>query len=250
MIAIAWMIAGAVLTVLYFVFTHRRHTPYLELDLDSLPPLNDGLQTLAGLTGGAVYDGNRVHSAAERRAVSGDAGGHRGRATHACIWKRSCGTAGELERRVRRTAVRKGARGRQGARADRCNGRVERDSQSARAAERRRRRARRSTAAPRWWNLRRFNHRTHRKLLIVDGEIGYTFGHGIADQWLGDGEDEDHWRDTAVRVEGPVVARAAIGVHGELDRRDALRAGRRRLLSEARSQEATVERARGQQRIR
>ena len=58
---------------------------------------------------------------------------------------------------------------------------------------------------PRWWNLRRFNHRTHRKLLIVDGAIGYTFGHGIADQWLGDGEDEDHWRDTAVRLEGPVA---------------------------------------------
>ena len=37
-------------------------------------------------------------------------------------------------------------------------------------------------------------------------QIGYTFGHGIADQWLGDGEDEDHWRDTAVRLEGPVVS--------------------------------------------
>ena len=58
---------------------------------------------------------------------------------------------------------------------------------------------------PHWWNLRRFNHRTHRKLLIVDGLIGYTFGHGIADQWLGHGQDEKHWRDTAVRVEGPAV---------------------------------------------
>jgi cardiolipin synthase len=58
---------------------------------------------------------------------------------------------------------------------------------------------------PRWWNWHRFNHRTHRKLLVIDGRIGYTFGHGIADQWLGHGEDENHWRDTAVRVEGPVV---------------------------------------------
>ena len=58
---------------------------------------------------------------------------------------------------------------------------------------------------PAWWNLRRFNHRTHRKLLIVDGAVGYTFGHGIADQWLGDGEDADHWRDTGVRLEGPVA---------------------------------------------
>jgi cardiolipin synthase len=56
-----------------------------------------------------------------------------------------------------------------------------------------------------WWNLRRINHRTHRKLFIIDGRIGYTGGHGIADQWLGDGEDRQHWRDTAVRLEGPVV---------------------------------------------
>jgi cardiolipin synthase len=59
---------------------------------------------------------------------------------------------------------------------------------------------------PAWWNLRRFNHRTHRKVLIVDGSIGYSFGHGIADQWLGNGEDEEHWRDTAVRLEGPVAS--------------------------------------------
>jgi cardiolipin synthase len=58
---------------------------------------------------------------------------------------------------------------------------------------------------PRWWNWRRFNHRTHRKLLVVDGRIGYTFGHGVADQWLGNGDAAETWRDTAVRIEGPVV---------------------------------------------
>jgi cardiolipin synthase len=59
--------------------------------------------------------------------------------------------------------------------------------------------------APRWWNVGRLNSRTHRKLLIIDGRIAYTFGHGISDQWLGDGEDPEHWRDTALRLEGPVV---------------------------------------------
>ena len=58
---------------------------------------------------------------------------------------------------------------------------------------------------PSWWNIGRFNNRTHRKLLVVDGRIGYAFGHGISDQWLGDGEDPEHWRDTALRLEGPVV---------------------------------------------
>ena len=51
----------------------------------------------------------------------------------------------------------------------------------------------------------RFNHRTHRKLLVVDGRVGYAFGHGVADEWLGNGEDAEHWRDTGVRLEGPVV---------------------------------------------
>ena len=58
---------------------------------------------------------------------------------------------------------------------------------------------------PRYRNLRRLNHRTHRKLLLVDGAVGYTFGHGIADQWLGEAQDEHHWRDTAVRISGPGV---------------------------------------------
>jgi cardiolipin synthase len=57
----------------------------------------------------------------------------------------------------------------------------------------------------RWYTLSRFNHRTHRKLLIVDGEIGFTGGFGIADDWLGDADSPDHWRETVVRVEGPVV---------------------------------------------
>jgi cardiolipin synthase A/B len=58
----------------------------------------------------------------------------------------------------------------------------------------------------RWYNLDRVNHRTHRKLLIVDGRIGFTGGVGIADQWRGHGQDREHWRDSQFRAEGPVVA--------------------------------------------
>ena len=58
----------------------------------------------------------------------------------------------------------------------------------------------------RWYNLDRLNHRTHRKLLVVDGRIGFAGGVGIADHWLGHGQDREHWRDTHFRAEGPVVA--------------------------------------------
>ncbi len=57
-----------------------------------------------------------------------------------------------------------------------------------------------------WYNLGRINNRTHRKLLVVDGRIGFTGGVGIADQWRGNADDPEHWRDTHFRIDGPVVA--------------------------------------------
>lgn len=63
----------------------------------------------------------------------------------------------------------------------------------------------------RWYSLSRLNNRTHRKLLVVDGRIGFTGGVGIADQWSGHAQDSDHWRDLHFRVEGPVVAQMQAG---------------------------------------
>ncbi len=57
----------------------------------------------------------------------------------------------------------------------------------------------------RWYSLDRLNNRTHRKLLVIDGQVGFTGGVGIADQWEGHAQDPDHWRDIHFQMTGPVV---------------------------------------------
>ena len=58
----------------------------------------------------------------------------------------------------------------------------------------------------RWYSITRINNRTHRKLLVVDGKIGFTGGVGIADLWSGHAQSKNHWRDSHYQVEGPAVA--------------------------------------------
>jgi cardiolipin synthase len=55
------------------------------------------------------------------------------------------------------------------------------------------------------WSLLSYNYRNHRRILVIDGEIGFTGGHGVDQAWTGDGRTKKHWRDTDVRVEGPIV---------------------------------------------
>jgi cardiolipin synthase len=59
--------------------------------------------------------------------------------------------------------------------------------------------------ALKWYNLEEVNYRTHRKILVVDGEVGFTGGAGIADHWLGNAQDKNHWRDTQIQMRGPIV---------------------------------------------
>jgi cardiolipin synthase A/B len=57
----------------------------------------------------------------------------------------------------------------------------------------------------RWYTLQKAAQRSHVRVVVVDGKIGYTGGFGLADYWLGDGRHEDQWRETNVRFEGPTV---------------------------------------------
>ena len=58
---------------------------------------------------------------------------------------------------------------------------------------------------PRWYSLDQMNHRSHRRLLVIDGRVGFIGGAGLSDKWSGDAQDPEHWRDTHFQVEGPVV---------------------------------------------
>lgn len=55
------------------------------------------------------------------------------------------------------------------------------------------------------WELLNYNYRNHRRILVIDGTLGFTGGHGVAEEWTGDGRTDGKWRDTDVRIEGPIV---------------------------------------------
>jgi len=68
-----------------------------------------------------------------------------------------------------------------------------------------------------WFNpqtgLEELNYRTHRKILVVDGEVAYVGGIGLADHWDGNAGDPEHWRDTQFEIRGPVVDNIEAGFH-------------------------------------
>jgi cardiolipin synthase len=57
-----------------------------------------------------------------------------------------------------------------------------------------------------WYHLGRLNNRTHRKLLVVDGQTGFTGGVGMGEEWMGNAQSPKHWREMHYRAQGPVVA--------------------------------------------
>ena len=57
----------------------------------------------------------------------------------------------------------------------------------------------------RWYTIHDATDRSHVRVVVVDGRIGWTGGFGLADYWLGDGHHDEQWRESNVRFEGPAV---------------------------------------------
>ncbi len=206
MILIATLIAalvGFLAATFTFLLTRRRRTSRVVLDYETLPPIAEGLTTLAGISGANVFPGNlaKVYqngSLFDAMAEDIEAARH---TVHleSFVWE-----ASEIETRLVELLTRKAGEGiKVRLMIDAMGGQKATPKQLERLCDAGVRLE--VYCQPRWWNIRRMNHRTHRKLLIVDGRIGYTFGHGIAKQWLGNAEDSKHFRDTGVRLEGPVA---------------------------------------------
>jgi len=207
MSTLAWALVSSVGTALICgliaLLTRARGTPYLELNPDEYPEIKDALPMLAGLTESAVHEGNRAtvfQNGAIFPAMLADIAN----AKHSVHLETFVWCEGRVEKQFVDALSERARAG--------VKVRVLVDSLGAiEASESELERLRKNGAQvssyckPRWWNLGRFNSRTHRKLLVIDGRIGYAFGHGVSDDWLGDGADPKHFRDTGVRFEGPVV---------------------------------------------
>jgi cardiolipin synthase len=204
---IGWFLIGAAVAAAVFsialLVTRRRDTPYLELNPDEYPPIDAAIEMLSGLTHSALFDGNVATVLQNGNLYPAMLEDIR-QAGHSVHLETFVWTKGELERQFVDVL---GGKARAG-----CEVRVLIDALGGSRADPTALDRLRASGAevamycrPKWWNWLRFNHRTHRKLLVVDGRTGYTFGHGIADEWLGEGTDPDHWRDTAIRLEGPIV---------------------------------------------
>lgn len=204
---IAWVLLSsgvtALLFLLYIMMSRGRGTPFLHIDLESLPPIQDALPMLAGLTQSSVHEGNSarvLQNGALFPAMLEDIEA----AEHCVHLETFVWSAGSLEKQFVDALTAKARAGLSVCVLLDALGASEASEAALRRLEASGVRLARY-CKPHWWNWRRFNNRTHRKLLVVDGRVGYTFGHGIADQWLGNGDSPKHWRDTGVRVEGPVV---------------------------------------------
>ena len=198
---VALMIVGLLALAAFLVFTQRRSAGAAEIGV--LPPIEESLASIAGLTSSTVTRGNTaqvIENGAFFDAIEAgiDAARHHVHLETFVWWK------GATPDRVAAALARAAARG--------VEVRVLIDAMGGQSADPDTLDKMRAVGASVWKyrplglaHAHAQNYRDHRKVLVVDARVAYCMGHGIADEWSGDGQDADHWRDTAARIQGPAV---------------------------------------------
>lgn len=197
------VLLAALIMLSYTIISHRRRILALNVEPDSLPDIERGLNQLAGLTGAEICSGNHVEICQDgsllRRMMEDIA-----RARHTVHFETYLWRKGKLEVAFVNLLCRKATEG--------VRVRVIIDALGAIQARNTQLKRLQSCGVEvahyrhfKGLDIYHFNNRMHRKLLIVDGQIGYTCGHGVADEWLGKAQNKHHWRDTGARLTGPIV---------------------------------------------
>ena len=179
----------------------RRGRPHLTLEMTGMDKL---MPSIAGMTQATIVDGNRIELL-QNGALWDRMFEDMSAAKETINFETFLSKSGELTRRLTDMMVRKEGEGVQVRMLlDGSGSKNYGDDDRQRLAD-----AGvhvRFYHALRLRNLGLINQRDHRKLVVIDGRIGYVGGHCLADEWLGDAQDKKHFRDITARVEGPVVA--------------------------------------------
>lgn len=203
MIVLVSITVTALLTLFTFILLKRRKTPDFEIKTPEHGEVRDLLPAIAGLTRSVVYRNNDVsvlQDAAIFDAMLADIDAAKEHIHfETFVW-----SEGDLTQEFAARLCDKAAQG--------VAVRLLLDAVGASAADPEHPEKLRRCGVElaiyrplRPWNIVKMNHRTHRKLLIVDGAIGYCFGHGVGDEWYRPDERGWCWRDTGVRITGPAV---------------------------------------------
>ena len=200
-----WLLAGVCAAIAGFwllLFGSRRRNP--PVMLRTIDDFAAALPSIAGITRGSICEGNVVEILQDGDGFFPALLRDIGEARHSIHLETYVWGGGEIARRVGEALA---ARARDG-----IEVRVLVDALGAHTRDRdlfaamQKAGCQVAVYCPLWpQNIRRWNHRSHRKLFIADGRVGMVFGQGIDEKWSGHAQDRNHYRDTALRVVGPAV---------------------------------------------
>ncbi|MDX1583499.1 MAG: phospholipase D-like domain-containing protein [Thermoanaerobaculia bacterium] len=195
----AVVVIGVLLLLLWSVMNHQR----FRLDTTHRGTLREELDAIAAVTGGSLIRGNAIEVGQNgdyfHRLFEDIEAAEETIHFETYIW-----WPGEVSRKLARLLAARAADG--------LEVRVLLDWAGAREISEESLSSMRDAGAevtfyrpPTFRSIGRLNFRTHRKIAVIDGRIAYLSGHGIADQWTGNAERKDRYRDTFVRIRGPIV---------------------------------------------